>query len=134
MAEAVQTYQAVYDYLMLHFKTIDLTLGDVQKLVRGNEDWPQPGLPDALAAVYTEPWKNGLRKMSVGDAYIAFVRFPKDGSLPLIESINTFGASNHKDSPHFADQREHYQLQLLKKMSLDKAEVMKYAERVYKPG
>ena len=133
MAEAVQTYQAIYDYMMLHFKTIDLTLGDVQKLVRGNQSWPLAGMPDVLAAVYTEPWKNGLRKMSVGDAYIAFVQFPKDGSLPLIETINTFGASMHPGSPHFDDQREMYQRQELKRMSLSKEEVMKSSERIYSP-
>jgi len=71
--------------------------------------------------------------MSVGDAYIAFVQFPKDGSLPLIQTINTFGASMHPNSPHFNDQREMYQLQLLKGMSLSKEEVMKKAERVYSP-
>ena len=133
MAEAVKTYQFIYDFLMVNFKTIDLTLGDVQKLVRGNQSWPLAGMPDALAAVYTEPWKNGLRKMSVGDAYISFVRFPKDGSLPLIETINTFGASMHPGSPHFDDQREMYQGQVVKRMSLSKEEVMKSSERVYSP-
>ncbi len=133
IAEAIQTYQSIYDYLMLHFKTIDLTLGDVQKLVRGNQSWPLAGMPDVLAAVYSEPWKNGMRKMSVGDAYIAFVQFPKDGSLPLIQTINTFGTSMHPGSPHYNDQREMYQAQLLKRMSLSREEVIKKAERIYSP-
>jgi acyl-homoserine-lactone acylase len=71
--------------------------------------------------------------MNSGDAYINFVRFPKDGGLPKIESVNTFGASMHKDSPHFADQRAMYQSQTLKPMTLDKAEVLKNAEKIYHP-
>lgn len=132
--EAVTVYQQIYDYLQTHFHTIDLTLGDMQKLVRGNQYWPQAGMPDVLAAVNSTPWKNGLRRMEGGDAYIGFVRFPKDGSLPLIETINTFGASSHPSSPHFADQRPLYQAQQLKKMSLDKAEVLSKAEKLYHPG
>lgn len=134
IAEAVQVYQRIYDYLMKHFNTIDLTLGDVQKLVRGTEYWPQAGVPDVLAAVGAAPWKKGLRRMNSGDAYIAFVRFPEDGGLPLIESVNTFGASSKPNNPHFSDQRAMYQSQQLKKMTLDKEAVLKKAERVYRPG
>ena len=90
-------------------------------------------MPDVLAAVMSEPYKDGTRKMNSGDAYINIVRFPKDGSLPHIESVNTFGASMHKDSPHFADQRAMYQAQVLKPMTLDKNEVIKKAEKVYHP-
>ena len=133
IAQAILVYQRIYDNLMKHFNTIDLTLGDVQKLVRGNNSWPQAGVPDVLAAVGSEPWKNGLHRMNGGDAYIAFVRFPKDGSLPLIETVNTFGASSHINSPHFDDQRAMYQSQQVKKMTLDKEEVIKRAERVYHP-
>ena len=71
--------------------------------------------------------------MNSGDAYIGFVRFPKDGSLPLIETVNTFGASSVKGSKHFADQRAMYQAQTLKKMTLDKDEVLKNAESIYHP-
>ena len=132
--QAAQVYQRIYDLLMKNFNTLTLTLGDVQKLVRGNQSWPQAGVPDVLAAVGSTDWKNGFRRMNTGDAYIAFVRFPKDGSLPLIETINTFGASSHANSPHFSDQRAMYQAQQLKKMTLAKEEVLKKAERIYRPG
>jgi acyl-homoserine-lactone acylase len=105
----------------------------MQRLVRGDENWPQSGMPVVLAAVQTEPFGNGQRKMNSGDAYIGFVRFPKDGSLPLIETVNTFGASSVKGNPHYADQRAMYQAQQVKKMTLDKEEVIKKAERTYHP-
>jgi acyl-homoserine-lactone acylase len=131
--EAIETYAYIYDFLMKNYKRLDVTLGEVQRLVRGEENWPQSGMPDVLAAVQTEPFGSAQRKMNSGDAYIEFVRFPKDGSLPLIESVNTFGASSLKGAKHFADQRALYQAQSLKKMSMDKEEVLKNAESIYHP-
>ena len=131
--EAVVVYEKIDEYLKKNFGRTDIVLGDLQKLVRGDESWPQGGMPDVLAAVMSESYKNGTRKMNSGDAYINIVRFPKDGSLPHIESINTFGASMHKESPHFADQRAMYQAQVLKPMTLDKNVVLKNAEKVYHP-
>jgi len=133
IAEAVVVYEKIDEYLKKNFGRTDIVLGDLQKLVRGDESWPQGGMPDVLAAVMSEPYKNGTRKMNSGDAYINIVSFPKDGSLPHIETVNTFGASMHKDSPHFADQRAMYQAQVLKPMTLDKNEVLRKAEKTYHP-
>lgn len=134
LQEAVIVYEKIDEYLKKNFGTTNIVLGDLQKLVRGDESWPQGGMPDVLAAVMSEPYKNGTRKMNSGDAYINIVSFPKDGSLPHIESINTFGASMHKESPHFADQRAMYQAQILKPMTLDKNLVFKNAEKIYHPN
>ena len=131
--EAVTTYQMVYDFLQKNYGTTDLVLGDVQRLVRGDENWAQGGMPDVLAAVMSEPLGEGKRKMNSGDAYIGFVKFPKDGGLPLIETVNTFGASFNKGEKHYNDQRPLYQAQQVKKMTLDKTEILKTAERVYHP-
>jgi acyl-homoserine-lactone acylase len=133
IAEAVQVYQQIDEYLKKHFGRNDIVLGDLQKLVRGDESWPQGGMPDVLAAVMSEPYKNGTRKLNSGDAYINIVSFPKDGSLPHIETVNTFVSSMHKESPHFADQRAMYQAQVLKPMTLDKKEVLRKAEKIYHP-
>lgn len=132
-AESVETYQYVYDYMMKYFGKTDLALGDIQKLVRGDDARPAWGLPDVLTAAYTEVYKDGMRKVISGDAYICFVRYPKDGSLPIIESVNTFGASMHPNSPHYKDQMAMFQNQQTKHMTLDKAEVLRTAEKVYHP-
>ena len=134
MVEAVKVYQIIYDFLQSNYGRTDLTLGDVQKLVRGKENWPQGGMPDVLAAVMSEPFGKDKRKMNSGDAYINFVRFPKNGGLPLIESVNTFGASYNEGDKHYNDQRAMYQAQQLKRMTLDKTEVLQKAVRQYHPG
>jgi acyl-homoserine-lactone acylase len=132
-SEAVELTQYVHDFLMKQYGRLDVTLGEFQRLKRGDQDWPQAGMPDVLAAVMSEPFGESQRKMNSGDAYIGFVKFPKGGGLPQIETVNTFGASSHPESKHFVDQRELYQAQKTKVMTLDKAEVLKKAERIYQP-
>ncbi len=134
MIEAVKVYQNIFDFLQNNYGRTDLTLGDIQRLVRGNENWPQGGMPDVLAAVMSEPLGKDKRKMNSGDAYIGFVKFPKNGGLPLIETVNTFGASFNKGDKHYNDQRAMYQAQQLKPMTLDKKIVLEKATRIYHPG
>ena len=109
----------------------DVTLGDIQKLVRGEKEIPIAGLPDVLATISTVPYKNGLYKGTQGDAYVELVKFTKDG--PIIESMNVYGASARKDSPHYTDQMERYAKQQTKTMTLNKKEVYRTAERIYHP-
>ena len=109
----------------------DVTLGDIQKLVRGEKEIPIAGLPDVLATITTVPYKNGQFKGTQGDAYVELVKFTKDG--PIIESMNVYGASARKDSPHYTDQMERYAKQQTKPMTLNKKEVYRTAERIYHP-
>lgn len=132
-AEAIATYQHVYDHMIKNFGKTDLALGDVQKLVRGDDALPAWGFPDVLTPSFSEPWKNGMRKVTGGDAYICFVRYPKNGDLPKIESVNTFGASMNPSSPHFKDQMAMFLSQQTKPMTLDKKEVLQKAKMVYHP-
>src|SRR6185295_15044460 len=131
--ESIMACRLVRDHMMKYFGRTDLALGDMQKLVRGEDARPAGGIPDVLSAAFSAPYKNGMRKVTSGDAYICFVRYPKNG-LPIIESINTFGASSHPDSPHYKDQMDMFQHQQTKPMTLDKQQVLRTAERVYHLG
>ena len=131
--ECENTLRAVQEYMRKNFGTVNLKLGDIQKLVRGDKEYPAPGLPDLLAPEWGVAWKDGKRKITGGDAYVAMVRFPKTG-LPIIETVNTYGASSKKGSPHFDDQVSLFLKQELKPMTLDKAKVLAEAKRVYHPG
>ena len=132
-AEAVETFRDVKDRMMKNFGTTNLTLGDIQKLVRGDKEYPVSGFADLLCPQWTEPYKDGKLKAIGGDAYIELVRFRKN-QLPLIESVNTYGASSHPESKHFDDQVPLFLAQKTKPMTLDKKEVYKNAERIYHPG
>ena len=130
--EAIETFKHVHDYMQSNFGKTDITLGNLQKLVRGDKDWPLGGFPDLLSPQWTAPYKNGQLKSMGGDGLIMFVRFAKEG-LPKIETINIYGASAKPGNKHFDDQVEMYLQQKTKHMTLDKAEVYKNAERVYHP-
>lgn len=130
-AKAVELYKNARIYLIQHFKTINVPLGDFQKLVRGSKEIPVRGIPDVISAMYSVPYKNGLVKAAQGESYIELVRFTKDG--PQIESVNCYGASNIAGAAHYDDQMELFTHQLTKPMTFNKTEIYKTAERVYHP-
>lgn len=121
-----------YSYLMKHFGRLDIPLGEYQKLVRGNIQLPVGGIHDVLAAMYSDPHENGRVKAVVGESFIMLVRFPKEG-LPLIETVNAYGASNVKGSKHYSDQMIMFLNQKTKPMILDINQVREEAEAIYHP-
>ena len=133
IAESVTAYRHVRDYMIKYFGRTDLTLGDIQKLVRGDDARPAPGIPDVLTAAFSAPYINGMRNVTSGDAYICLVRYPKN-ALPIIETVNTFGASSVPASRHYKDQMTMFQNQQTKKMTLDKQAVLQHAEKIYHPA
>jgi acyl-homoserine-lactone acylase len=130
--ECLDALRYTKNYFTKHFGKTDITLGDLQKLVRGKTEKPIWGMPDVLTAIHSQQLKNGQLKAVAGESYIELVRFPK-GKLPEIESIINYGASNHADNPHYADQMPLFLNKETKKMSLDKAQVLKEAVRIYHP-
>lgn len=121
-----------HEHLMIHFGKIDVTLGEYQKLIRGESEQPLGGIPDVIAAMNSEPHENGKIKGSSGESYIMLVRYPESG-LPIIETVNVFGASNKSNSPHYADQMEMYLNEELKSMTLDIEKVRQEAKSIYSP-
>lgn len=118
-------------HMLKHFGSLEVPLGDVQKLVRGNKALPVSGIPDVIAAMQCTKYKKGILKADVGDSYILLVQFDKAG--PILESINAYGASNVEGNKHYDDQMDLFVQQKLKPMSMDKATILKTAEKVYHP-
>ncbi len=119
-------------HLLKHFGRIDIPLGDLQKHVRGDRVESIGGIPESTTSMYTKPYKNGLYKTDVGETFILFATFNKDG-LEKLESVNCFGASNHPDSPHYDDQMDLFLNHQLKPVAFDKSTILKKAIRVYSP-
>jgi acyl-homoserine-lactone acylase len=133
ITEAAEAFAAASIYMNKYFGRDDISLGALQKLVRGDKELPLWGLPDLLSPQWTEQQKNGILKSVGGDGYIMFVRFKKD-ALPIIETVNMYGASAVPGNKHFDDQVNLYINQQTKKMTLDKQEVLRTAVRTYHPG
>ena len=122
----------VKQYLIDNFGSINITLGDFQKLVRGDKEIPIWGLPDVITAMSSRPYKDGKHKVTQGESYIGLVRFNKNG--PILESIISFGNSDNPDSDHYTDQMEKYSKFKTKKMTFDRDEIYKEAKKIYNPN
>ena len=119
-------------YLIDNFGSIDITLGDFQKLVRGDKEIPIWGLPDVITAMSSRPYKDGKNKVTQGESYIGLVRFNEKG--PILESIISYGNSDDPDSDHYTDQMEKYSKFQTKKMTFDRDEIYKEAKKIYNPN
>ena len=118
--------------MLRNFNTTDIALGDYQKLVRGNKVLPIFGLPDVITAMSSRPYKDGKVKVVSGESYIQLIRFTKQG--PEIESIISYGSSDHPDSKHYSDQMELYSNFKTKKMNLNKEKIYSNAKRFIIPN
>ncbi len=128
---AVNIITYAKNYMLSNFGKATVTLGEYQKLVKADKSIALPGLPDVIASMESEPYKNGMVKGRQGESFIQLVNFTKDG--PVIETIHSYGASKKEGNKHFSDQMEMFVAQKLKPMTLDKATVYKNAERIYHP-
>jgi len=131
---AVDAIRKAKKLLMRTHGTMDVALGDVQRLIRGDKSLPAHGLREVLRATDTKLYdkKKGIYKVTGGDGYIQIARFSDNGTE--IRSINAYGASNHADSPHYTDQMQMFTDEEYRPVPLQKAEVERMAERSYHPG
>ena len=122
----------VKSYLINNFGSIDITLGDFQKLVRGDVEIPIWRLPDVITAMSSRPYKDGKHKVIQGESYIGLVRFDKEG--PTLESIISYGNSDNPESDHYTDQMDLYSKFRTKRMTFDKEQIYKDAKSIYNPN
>lgn len=130
----IDALQHAYDHFEKHFDGELVGLGEIQRIVRGKVNMPVAGYPDALAANYTSPWKDGRFKTFVGDSYTHFVHWIPGVDYPVMETLHPFGASNRKDSQHYMDQMERYTQQNPKRMTVNPEIIKAEAVRSYHPG
>lgn len=129
----VQALRDARKHLNEHFGGRPVTLGELQRHVRGEMNLPLNGFGDALAANYNQPWKDGMFKPYVADSYTHFVQWRPGERLPHMETLHPFGASNRPDSPHYTDQMKLYADQQTKVMTLDLDRIKREAVRTYHP-
>lgn len=131
---AMEAVRKAKKLLLKTHGTLDVPLGDVQRLIRGDKSLPAHGLREVPRATDTKlhDKKKGIYKVTGGDGYIQVARFGKDGVE--VRSINALGASNHPDSPHYNDQMEMFTDHEYRQIYFEKDKLEQSAERVYHPG
>lgn len=131
--QSAEVFRYIKNHQQQFFGHTGISLGQLQKHNRGEKILPLWGLPDVLTAMYSRMQPNGTMKGYVGDSYIQLVRFPKTG-LPVMETVNAYGASGKQNSAHYNDQMEMFVSKQTKPMTLDKEKVLREAKRIYHPG
>ncbi|MFZ9028936.1 MAG: penicillin acylase family protein [Crocinitomicaceae bacterium] len=127
----LEVLNITHDHLIEHFGKLDITLGEQQLHVRGEKEVPVPGLVDMIAAMSTEPYKDGTVKAVSGESYIMLARYSENGVE--LETILPYGESCDPESEYFTDQMECYADHVLKPMTLNKGEIYENATRIYNP-
>ncbi len=118
--------------LLAKFGRMDVPLGEIQRHRRADVDLPLGGGSDVLAAIYCREDDDGRYRAFSGESYIMMARFGEN-ELPVLETINAYGARNLSDNPHYTDQMQLFVNQQLKSMTLDMDVVKAAAVEQYHP-
>ena len=131
--DAVWALEKAKQFLLKTHHTIYPQLGSVQRLIRGSISLPSGGMSEVARATESTLYdkKKGIYRLNGGDGYIHFAKFSKEGTE--IRTINAYGASSMKNSPHYTDQMELFNQEKTKPMTLDKKEIFKNAVKIYNP-
>ncbi|MBT6112585.1 MAG: acylase, partial [Candidatus Marinimicrobia bacterium] len=110
--------------LMTHYGKLNVPLGDVQRLERGNISYPLSGGPDIVRAIYSKWEKNKLIAFS-GDCYFQMVEWDREGNVSA-ESITSFGtATQDSFSKHYNDQSLLFSKEEMKPVWMELDDILK---------
>ncbi len=144
---AVQLLKNAADDLSKTYGSVFIPWGDLNRLQRihssgtlekfddGKPSLAVPSVPSALGSLFafntrTDAGQKKLYGIS-GNTYVAVVEF---GKKIRARSIVYFGQSADPSSPHYFDQAPIYASGKFKDAWFYRKDVMKHAERVYRPG
>ena len=120
------------DYLLKNHGTLDVPLGQIQKVRRGDKEFPMYGGIETLACCTVGFDKDGKLKMNKGDTYIMYAKYGADG-LEALRTTNYVGNSSNPLSKHYNDQMEMYVNKQPKTITMNKDEIYKNAVSVSHP-
>ena len=119
--------------LLKNYGSLQIELGELQRHTRGDVNLPIGGAPDVLAAIYSKKVNEDDKnyRAFAGESHIELIRFSENGVE--LETINSYGSNANIGDKHSTSQMEDFTNYKLKKMTLDKAEVLKNAVKIYSP-
>ncbi|OUX37157.1 MAG: hypothetical protein CBE33_03710 [Candidatus Pelagibacter sp. TMED273] len=123
--------ESVY-FLIDKYGKIDIPLGDLQVIKRGDIILPLDGGPDILRAVYSKMIDNE-RVARHGDCFFQMVDWDENGNVTA-ESIHQYGSATlDKESPHYADQAYLFSQMKMKPSFIELDSIKKYLNKSYNP-
>ena len=132
--EIVSALRYTKKFMLHKYGTVDVKLGDIQRLIRGDKSFAAGGLREVPRAADSKLYDKakGIWRVSSGDGYIQVNKYSLSGVE--INSINAYGSSSHSQSRHFTDQMEMFSKEQFKRMTFDWEEIKRTAERIYNPN
>ena len=127
-----QRFEESVSFLIDNYGKIDIPLGDLQVIKRGDAILPLDGGPDILRAVYSKMIDN-KRVARHGDCFFQMVDWDENGNVTA-ESIHQYGSATlDKDSPHYADQAYLFSDMKMKPSFIELDSIKKYLKKSYNP-
>ena len=119
--------------MLKNYGSLQIELGELQRHTRGDVNLPIGGAPDVLAAIYAKKVNEDDKnyRAFAGESHIELIRFSENGVE--LETINSYGSNANIGDKHSTSQMEDFTNYKLKKMTLNKAEVLKNAVKIYSP-
>jgi acyl-homoserine-lactone acylase len=132
--ELVNALRYSKKFMLRKYGTLDVKLGDVQRLIRGTVSLPASGLREVSRAADPKLYDKakGIWRITGGDGYIQVNKYSKEGVE--INSVNAYGSSARPDSKHYTDQMELFSKEQFKTMTFNWELIKKNAEKIYHPG
>ena len=128
----MQRFEESVSFLIDNYGKIDIALGDLQVIKRGEVILPLDGGPDILRAVYSKMIDN-KRVARHGDCFFQMVDWDENGNVTA-ESIHQYGSATlDKDSPHYADQAYLFSDMKMKPSFIELDSIKKYLKKSYNP-
>ena len=122
------------ELLNQNFGRIDVTWGEINRLIHGDIDLPIAGGPDILRAIYSQPIDGGRLKGVAGDCFFQIVEWDGQGNLQSWV-INQYGSHSwKKTSPHYTDQSLLFAREEMRPTWFAKEDILENLERRYSPG
>jgi penicillin amidase/acyl-homoserine-lactone acylase len=121
------------DHLQKDFGSLEVPLGELQRIRRGKTDLPIGGGPDAFNSVHSKMSDDGRLVGLVGDSYVLIVTFDETG-VARSQAIHQYGNVNRPDSPHYDDQAKLFVKRELRDSFLTAEDILANTEVAYRPG
>ena len=132
--DPLKAMKAASAHLKKHFGRVDPTWGEVNRHRRGAVDLPVEGGPDIFRAIYGRPDPDGRLRAFIGDSYVMFVEWDRQGRLSS-RSIHQYGSATlDKASPHYADQAPLFAREQTKPVLFTEAQLRPNIVEDYRPG
>lgn len=133
--EPIEAFRKAVAYLKEHHHRIDPKWGDLNRLVRGDFDFPVDGGPDIMRAIYPkEIGEDGRLLASAGDTWIALVEWDEQKQMSA-DVVHQFGSAfADSASKHHNDQAVLFVQKKWRKALRNKDEILADAICSYRLG